>query len=263
MTAPPLLTTPQDDFAPALLDPEHPLPADVTSHTTRHPVRRFAVYRNNVTVGLIEAVRARFPAIERIVGDDFFDAMVRTFVRAHPPRSPILAIYGDAFPDFVAGFPPAAEMPWLADVARLEAARTMAYHAADATPLDPAAFAALDPARLGAARIALHPSAVVVRSSWPLVTVWAMNSGEAPLGPVDFGVPEDALVLRPALTVVVHRLPPGTAVLLAALAAGDTLAEAAATASGATPGFDLTAALAVVVGTGITIGIAFDPEPQP
>ncbi len=122
----------QASFATALLDAGKPVPEGVTSHTADRPARRFAVYRNNVVAGLVKALGTRFPALSRIVGEEFFNAMARVFVIAHPPRSPLLMTYGDDFPDFIADFEPAAELPYLADVARLEAARTRAYHAADA-----------------------------------------------------------------------------------------------------------------------------------
>lgn len=247
-------------FAAALLDPDRPLPADVTSHTARHPERRFGVYRNNVTVSLIEALRARFPATETIVGEAFFVAMARIFVRAQPPRSPLLMHYGDRFPDFVRAFPPAADMPWLADVVRLEAARTRAYHAADATPLGPADFSAIAPDTLGALRVTLHPSAEIVRAKSPVVTIWAMNSGEAPLGPVDFGTAEDALVVRPHLTVVVLRLPPGAATFLGALQNEATIADALGTAFADDESFDPTAALALLIGSGVAAVLTPPPE---
>lgn len=259
----PMTASPHDELAAALLDPERAVPAVLTSHTARTPARRFAVYRNNVTVGLIDALRARFPAVERIVGEDFFAATARDFVRVRPPRSPLLSLYGDDFPDFVAAFAPAGDLPWLADVARLEAARTTAYHAADAPPLGPAEFAALDPASLGDLRVTLHPSARLVRSRYPIVTIWAMNSGEAALGPVDIDTPEDALVIRPRLTVVVQRLPPGAAVFLASLSEHATLAEASTVAFATTAAFDPTASLAVLVGSGVTTSLSFDPEPSP
>ena len=116
----------------------------------------------------MKALGTRFPATSRIVGEEFFNAMARVFVIAHPPRSPLLMTYGDDFPDFIADFEPAAELPYLADVARLEAARTRAYHAADAVLLDPAAVAAtIGQEALGAVRFALHPSAR--RSSAPAI----------------------------------------------------------------------------------------------
>ncbi len=129
-------------------------------------------------------LQAKFPATERIVGEDFFAAMARVFVTAHPPRSKILHTYGDDFGDFIAAFEPAAELPYLADVARLEAARTRAYHAADADPLTAAAFrtSRSGPA-IGSMRLTLHPSLQIVCSRHPVVTIWSMNAGELPLRP--------------------------------------------------------------------------------
>jgi hypothetical protein len=253
----------QTDFAQALLDSDRPVPDDLTSHTARHPQKRFAVYRNNVVVSLVNALRAKFPAAERIVGDEFFAAMARIFVTTHPPRSKILHTYGDDFGDFIAAFEPAAGLPYLADVARLEAARTRAYHAADAQPLVPADFSNIDPQSVGTLRLTLHPSLQVVRSLHPVVTIWAMNAGEMELGPVDPDVAEDALVLRPALSVTVQALPPGGAAFLLALSGGATLADAAASAASDDARFDLTANLAGLVGSGaVSAFIPADASPS-
>ena len=130
-----MLTTFEISFADALLDADQPVPAGIIAHNTAVPSRRFAVYRNNVVTGLVKALRSRFPVTETIVGEEFFAAMARIFVTAQPPRSPLLATYGDAFPAFIVTFEPARDLPYLADVARLEAARTRAYHAADAPPV--------------------------------------------------------------------------------------------------------------------------------
>lgn len=240
----------QQGFASALLDAGQPLPAALSGVGTAPPAKRFAVHRNNVMVGLTEALRARFPVIEKLVGADFFAAAARVFVAAHPPRSPLMMRYGDAFADFLATFPPAAELPYLPDVARLEAARTRAYHAADAAPLDAARLQALAPELLFAARVILHPSLQLVRSHFPIVTIWAMNSGELALAPVDAGVAEDALVCRPQLKVLVQKLPPGGADFLAALAAGDVLGAAAQHAADACADFDLATNLAGLIGSG-------------
>ena len=59
-------------FGAALLDPDLPLPAGVTGPNGKKAQRRFAVYRNNVTVGLVDALAAIFPAIQRLVGEGFF-----------------------------------------------------------------------------------------------------------------------------------------------------------------------------------------------
>jgi hypothetical protein len=251
----------QSDFTRALLDPELPPPDAVTSHTARRPQKRFAVYRNNVVASLINALRAKFPATERIVGAEFFAAMARVFISAHPPRSKILHAYGDDLGDFIAAFAPAAGLPYLADVARLEASRTRAYHAADAMALGPDDFAALDPRAIGALRLTLHPSLQIVRSRHPVVTIWGMNAGDLELGPVDDSVAEDALVLRPGLEVTVRSLPAGGAAFLIALAAGATLAGAADKAMSDDARFDLTVNLAGLFGSGAVTAFATAEDP--
>ena len=242
----------QDSFAAALLDSDRPVPAGVTSHTAKVPEKRFAVYRNNVVVRLVSALKRRFPVVERIVGEEFFAAMARVFLTAHPPRSAMLMTYGDALPDFIATFAPAAKLPYLADVARLEIARTRAYHAADAAPVKPSLLQSLDPNALEALRIIPHPSAMIVRSPFPIVTIWAMNAGEMPLAPIgdkDWRA-QDALVVRPRLEVEVRALPPGGAVFLASLFAGKRVAAAVEAAFGECADFDLAANLAGLVGAG-------------
>jgi Putative DNA-binding domain len=246
----------QDAFASALLDAARPIPAALTSHTTREPVKRFAVYRNNVVVGLIDALADRFPVTSRLVGEEFFRAMARIYVTAHPPQSPLLMVYGDGFPDFIAGFAPAAEVIYLADVARLEAARTRAYHAADAETVDPRELAALDQHMLGGLRILPHPSAQIVRSPHPIVTIWAMNSGELALGPIEDWRGEDALVVRPRLDVEVRSLPRGGAAFLAALLAGEALAAAIEAAQRESADFDLVVNLAGLMTAGVATAVS-------
>ncbi len=238
-------------FAQALLDPERPLPDGLRSHTGRMPERRFGVYRNNVIASLVNALRTQFPATERIIGEEFFLGCARTYIAQHPPRSRVLAEYGDGLGDFLAVFPPAVELPYLADVARIEAARTRAYHAADADPIDPQTLSQIGPERLFATVVSLHPSLQIVRSAYPAVTIWAMNSGDMELGPVEMDVSEHAMILRPQDTVHVHRLPPGGADFVTALQHGFSLGEAANAAIAACPAFEIGANLSIVVAPGL------------
>jgi len=249
----------QTAFAQALLEPEKPMPEGVTTPGAAVTSQRFAVHRNNVAAGLVKALQSRFPVIEKLVGEEFFGAMARAFVAEQPPRSPLLAAYGDEFAAFIAGFAPACELAYLADVARLEAARTRAYHAADAMSLDPTRFAALDPSVIGDVRVALHPSAQIIRSPYPIVTIWAMNSGERELAPIASWLGEDALVVRPHFEVLVRILPPGAAAFLLALSSSCPIGEAAEVGLADDPQFDLTGGLAGLIGSGIVSEI-FLPE---
>ena len=251
----------ETSFADALLNADRPVPFGITAHNAAVPTRRFAVYRNNVVVGLGKALKSRFPMVEKIVGEEFFAAMALVFMKEQPPRSPQLATYGDVFPAFIAAFEPARELPYLADVARLEAARARSYHAADATPVGAGHFAALNTHAVGGIRVGMHPSTEIVRSPYPIVTIWAMSSGEQELAPIENWRGEDALVSRPYLEVEVRALPPGGAAFLLALAAGWPLGEAAEAALADDPNFDLTGNLAGLIGSGLVRDIVV-PEPK-
>ncbi|MGK9164715.1 DNA-binding domain-containing protein [Inquilinus limosus] len=237
-------------FAPGLLDPDRAVPSSVAGPNGKGAGKRYDVYRNNVTVSLIDALAAAFPATLRITGADFFRAMARFHVRATPPTSPLLFEYGRDFPDFIERYEHARSMPWLADVARIERAWLDAYHAADAAPLTPQGLASIAPERLADTVLAPHPAARIVRSCFPAVTIFAANRCDGPVGRIEAAGPEDALVTRPGLEVVVRHLPPGGAVFLARLLAGETLGVAAAAALTDSPAFDLPANIAGMLEAG-------------
>jgi hypothetical protein len=246
----------QQAFAQALFDPSIGVPGDIVACHAEASAKRFAIYRNNVTVSLLDALAARFPVTRRIVGEEFFKNMSRVFIKAHPPTSPLMIFYGDAFPAFIAAFEPAAEIAYLADIARLEAARTRAYHAQDCEPLDPAALQAIDANDLAYLRFNLHPSAEIISSQHPIVTIWAMNTGLIPLDEITEWRAEDALVVRPRFDVDVHLLPPGGAAFLQSLRDGRSLAEAAEDAVAHHRDFDLGFHLAGLFRTGLAVSLS-------
>ena len=181
--------------------------------------------------------------------------MARSHVRASPPTSPLLFEYGEGFADFIDRYEHARDMPWLGDVARIERAWLDAYHAADADPLAPTALAAIRPERLCDAVLEVHPAARIVPSRHPAVSIFAANRGEGPVGRIAATGPEVALITRPALDVVVRRLPPGGAAFLDGLVAGETLGAAAAAGVAEAPGFDLSAGIAGMIEAGVFIAV--------
>lgn len=237
-------------FAPALLDPARGAPRIVAGRGGRPAGRRYDVYRNNVTVSLIEALAAIYPAVQRITGPDFFRAMARAHVRSTPPGSPLLFEYGRDFPAFIASYDYAEPLPWLVDVARLERAWLDAYHAADAAPLAAAGLAAVPPERLGDVVFVPHPATRIVRSPYAAVTIFAANRADAPVPRIDASTPEDALITRPDVDVMVRHLPSGGAVFIDELISGRPLGEAAAAAQTASEAFDIAANIAGMIEAG-------------
>jgi hypothetical protein len=229
----------QTTFSRALLDPAQPIPRSIRGATRHRADRRFAVYRNNVVAGLIDALAQRFPVVRRLVGDAFFEAMARAYVLACAPASPIMLLYGESFPNFVENFGPAANVPYLSDVARLEMARGHAYHAADAMPVEARAFAALPPERLADLRFDFHPSVSIIKSAYPIVSIWQVNDDPDHAVPIAPWAPEAALVVRPFGDVEVTRLAPGVAEFLLRLVHNGTMNDAVRAGEEAAAEFDL------------------------
>ncbi|TAM05494.1 MAG: DUF2063 domain-containing protein [Paraburkholderia sp.] len=253
----PCLAERQRGFAAALLDPALAAPPGLIGPDGQDSARRFAVYRNNVNIALIDAVRANFPATCRIVGEEFFHAMARTYAVSEPPASPVLLDYGAGFPDFITRFEPAASLPYLADVARIERAWTEAYHAPEAASLDPAVLSGIPADQAALLRFTLHPSARIVRSHFPALTIWRMNVEDGVPAPVDLeSGGEDTLLARPEADVEVRWIPPGGAAFIRALAAGQVLIEAAEAASRVATCFDLTTNLTALFSARIFCGLS-------
>jgi hypothetical protein len=237
-------------FSSALIDPGRETPAIVAGPDGKAAVKRYNVYRNNVTASLIEALASIYPAVQRITGVEFFRAMARFHIRATPPTSPLLFEYGRDFPAFIETYEHARAMPWLPDTARVERAWLDAYHAADAEPLSAATLGSIPSGHLADLIFVAHPATRIVRSRFSVATIFAANRGEAPVGRIDASAPEDALITRPALDVVVRRLPPGSATFLASLIAGRPFGEAAALALDASPMFDIASSIAGMIEAG-------------
>ena len=244
-------------FSASLLDPLRPIPDGLISPGGAHSTRRFNVYRNNVVSGLIEVLREAFPATKRIVGEEFFSALARAFVFAHPPTSARLFEYGGDFPAFIESFEPAASLLYLADVALIEQRWVEAYHAPEACPVSATALSRLSPEDFASATIAFHPSVRLVRSAYPVLTIWQMNVGLRPMERVvTLGNAEDALICRPHALVDVHALPLGAATFLACLMEGEPVLKATESAIAAASCFDLAKILSLVLEAGAFAGVA-------
>jgi hypothetical protein len=243
----------QARFSRAMLEKRAaPLPGLIRGH-------RFSVHRNNLHAGLIDVLSARYPVIQRLVGEDFFSAAASIFAAAHPPRTPVLIEYGAGFPAFLESFEPARGLPYLVDVARLEWLRHVAYHAADQTPVAAASLAGVPPEVAGGLTFAFHPSAGLIASPFPIVSIWETNTSDQQVRPIGPELPGEAvLVIRPELDVSVLRLDAAEHAFTAALAVGQTLGQAMGKAA-AHEGFGLSPFLAKLIAAGAFSGFTAGP----
>jgi hypothetical protein len=203
----------------------------------------------------IELLVERFPVIHRLVGDQSFRAVAHRFIRSEPPSVPIPESYGESFPRFLRDQGNAASIEYVADIAELEMARGKARCAADARPLAGEVLSSLAGRQLLGRRILLHPSAHLVCSRFPIVTIWESNQSDGESGMIRRWTAEAALVARPFFEVEVRRLPPGGYGFLRALSEGQTIAMAQQSAIVASSGFRLAANLELLMEAKVIVGI--------
>jgi len=257
----------QTRMARSLLeDFKAPPPAGLVAGDAARAAARFMIHRGNVIESLANALGHSFPAVKAVAGEGNFRVLAAAYVRACPPLRPHLMSYGGSFPDFVARHSAAMrDLPFLADLARLEWAMNESYFADEAPALAAETLGTVAPEQLPALRLSLHPAARLVSSAHhPIHAIWAAvtaggdvpdpaQEGDAPKG-------EAVLVARPNGPVEAWKLSPGETAFLGAVAAGAPLENALAAAEAAEAGFDLAAALAACLSRGVFgAEVSFDP----
>lgn len=238
----------QDSFAQALLTPE-PDEQSALAALIKQP--GFAVYRNTVMNGCVDALQANYPSISRLVGQEWFRAAAAIYVRAHLPDEARMLHYGSQFAAFLDGFEPAAELPYLSRVARLDRFWTEAHTAPNLAPLDPSCLSALAPEQLADLVLNPHPAA---RWAWfadqPIYTIWRRNR-EAIEDSNDLEWHgEGALLTRPHGVVSWIALDAAGSAFLDACHRGRPLADAASVALEQSPDTDLASLLSSLLQAG-------------
>jgi hypothetical protein len=241
-------------FKRALLQADHGV-ASLVLGDGLAPEARLAIYRHHVFTTLTEVLKAAYPVVCRLVDERFFAYAADQYIRQQPPTGPCLFEYGASFARFLADFPPCCELVYLPDVARLEWAMHVAWHAAEATPVDPQRWHGLTPDELACLTLAFAPCVSYVSSPWPIERIWRVNQPDADATETvrleGEGVRLE--VRRLAEAVTYRSLDAGTFAWRAALAEHQPLEEALEAALAAEPDFDLNAALQTLFVEGLVV----------
>jgi hypothetical protein len=219
--------------------------------------RRLAVYRGNALAAAARALGAAFPVAKQVVGWEFFDAMARRYWRDTPSVSGDLHDYGTSLADFVAGFEPARELPYLADLIALEWRVHRAYCAPSVARLDARELAALPAEAQGRVRLALLPGTSLLESAYPVATVWTIHQPEHQGAfEVDWSVGERVLVYRDGLRVAVRCLDRAHLALYRSIEGGACLNQALEAAALADPACDLVRIVTDALATGPLVSVS-------
>jgi len=193
------------------------------------PADRLSIHRNTSRATLTKALRLNFPAVERLVGEDFFAAAADEFITREPPRTAWLDLYGEGFPAFLEGFAPAATLAYLADTARLERAVGRTLRAPDLEPLKIARLGSFDASQQARVCFVPHPSVSLLASPYPIDAIWraVLARDAAALAAIDLASgPVRLLIERAQHDVEVTRLDEARWTFAEALFSGSSLSAA-------------------------------------
>lgn len=219
--------------------------ADAVMGGTISAVARLRIHRHHVRQSLAGALASTFPTVQAIVGEAFFQTMAQAFVLRELPEQPVLAEYGAGFPAFVSGYGPAATLPYLADMAKLDWALNLAFHAPLGDRLTVSDLADLPAEGLFDLKPTLAIGSTLLRSPYPIDRIWHASQPGATAGTVSLeDGPSSVLVLRRSDDAAFASLEPSEAAFVAALGEGASLGEAAEAALSVEPAFDASAAFA-------------------
>jgi Putative DNA-binding domain len=229
------------------LQAQHPLRVEINAGKLT-PVRRLDIYQHNAKTTLTNALASLYPVVSNIVGAPFFLALAAEYIAATPSRSGDLHDYGAGVADFIAGYAPLDELPYLADVAKLEWRWHVAFHAADATAFDVTRLQAIPAEDVGALQFRLSPAVSLITSAYPLLQIWLFNTQNVHSdydaasidSPIDWEIEAAYFVVsRIDNTVEIRELSHAAYTFLAALRAKSSLANALDTALRLDAQFDL------------------------
>ena len=209
---------------------------------------RLSIYRNTAMRGSIEALGANYPVVAQLLGPEMFAAAATDHVEAHPPKSPVLALYGAAFPDWIATQPWVADLPYLVEVARCERLHLKSLFAVDEPALGLDALKGVDDWQT--LRLAIHPGANFDWMTTPAMSIWLAHQEEVPLQlDLDWQA-EGALFTRAGLVVTGTVIDSATHRFLSGIRLGEPVGDAAIAAASLYPGVDIGALFASLVNAG-------------
>ena len=207
---------------------------------------RLRVYRNGFLRACIEALRANYPSVDRLVGEERFPALARPWVEAHPPRAATLVEYGEGFAQYIDDTRDTHRLDWLAAFAALDRAWTEVQLAGDdEAEAAPRAGVPDDAAGIMGLRGRLSPRVRLVSLEYRVLGAWGrVRRGALGQRTELRSASQQVLVWREGVEMLYRDLAAPEHAFIAGVAAGLSCGEAAGAALGIDADFDLAAAFA-------------------
>jgi len=170
----PLLSEIQSMFSQEMLGKESTKLEETLNEQAGDPgIKRIDVYSEGYPARICEALIETYPATLKILGEGVFNDLAAEFSKSRAFEHYNLNAVAPFFPDFLRLSPWQESFPFLNDLADLERAVHLAFHAesqAPATPEDFSKKAVVDGENLV---FRFQPHVFVIRSFWPILDIWS------------------------------------------------------------------------------------------
>ncbi len=208
---------------------------------------QMAAQRKRTENALYERLISVYETVTQVIGEDDMHELALEYFHKNPLKNwhPVDAL--DNFPYFLEGLNQSQALPFLADVATMDMGFHKAYHAINATTVRTSVFTELMPEELAQKRVQLHPACFWLSSPFAIHDIWRMHHSPIPPKNIDFHVPQDVIIVRPHITVEVHKIDTGFTNALDRLDSGETMDTAFSRASRLDKNFNAVAALQFLI----------------
>ncbi|RQO59966.1 DUF2063 domain-containing protein [Paucibacter sp. KBW04] len=190
-------------------------------------------YREAYRARLLAALRDNYTVLQRLMGDEDFDALALAFLQAQPSQQPSIRWFGEGLAEFMAGplYAEALAHPALIDCARMDWALRAAFDGPHAPSFTAERLRELAPEQWAGLTLTLQPTVQLlpmtwaIEPGWRLLRAWEPESGEdAPDLPEPQALDHVLLIWRQGLETRWRSLDSLEASLLRAVAAGQSFA---------------------------------------
>lgn len=163
---------------------------------------RMSVYADGYKTRIMEGIGDVFPAVRHLTGERLFYELSRDYVTKFPSREYNLSRVGCLFPEFLSGTETAGNLPFLADLARLEWQVSLAFHALQTEPVKPQELAGISPEKWGHLQFVFQEGFGLLESAYPVFDLW--QARKTPISEVSIrveGNPQQVIIFRSGLEV--------------------------------------------------------------
>ena len=140
------------------------------------------VYQNNYTHTFTQALKASYSAVYRLVGEDFFAYLAKSYLDKYPPKVGYLQRYGHRFSHFISTIKQCNHLAYLSDIALLEQYYEYCYYGQNVEN-DFSKYYSTNQAITSIKSLTKQTmtNSYLLQSPYPILAIWRLNKDSATL----------------------------------------------------------------------------------